>query len=245
MIIRIAVLVFFLAMTGVGIGPARAADNDLTLSGLLQNEFDDLSLQLGMVISYAPMAPAEPLGVIGLDVGIEMQSVNIDENESFWSKAVSDQDAPSLLLFPKLHVQKGLPFGLDIGAVYSQVPSSNISMAGGEIKWALLKGTIVTPALAIRGSYTTLLGVDDLDLSTYGLDLSVSKGFGFITPYAGVGEVWIKSQENIDTLDLNEFSDNQTKGFIGAKVKLLLLSLVGEADFGEVTSYGLRINVSL
>ena len=35
------------------------------------------------------------------------------------------------------------------------------------------------PAVALRGSYTKLLGVSDMDLNTYGLDLSASKGIAF------------------------------------------------------------------
>jgi len=48
----------------------------------------------------------------------------------------------------------------------------------------------VAPAIGVRGSLTKLSGVDQLSLDTRGLDLSISKGFALLTPYAGIGRVW-------------------------------------------------------
>lgn len=219
---------------------AEAADYDITLPpGYGQTEFRDLSEQVGLAIAYTPLAPAEPLGLLGFDVGVEVTAVKIDRDEPFWR--VMTDTPPRYLPVPKLHAQKGLPFGVDVGLVYSKVPSSNIGMLGGEIKWAILKGTLATPALAVRASYTTLTGVDDFDLSTYGADVSVSKGFAFVTPYLGVGETWIKS--SADALGFDE-SLAAPKMFVGAKVSLMVLSLAAEANYSKIPSYSLRLSLS-
>jgi hypothetical protein len=224
---------------------AAKYDIDIPDNQLSQSMFSDLSEQLGLAVAYHPLAPAEPLGLLGFDIGIEITASDIDENEAFWTDINSD--LPSYLPFPKLHAQKGLPFGIDLGLVYTQVPSSNIGMWGGEVKWAILKGTIASPALALRGSYTTLFGVDNLDVSTYGADLSISKGFGPFTPYAGIGQIAIKT--GTDALSdvgvpLSDESVSATHGFIGAKLSFLMLSLVAEADFAAIPTYGLRLNLS-
>ena len=88
--------------------------------------------------------------------------------------------------------------------------------------------------------------MDDLDASTYGLDVSVSKGFGPLTPYAGLGQVWIKTGENVnDTiLDRDDVSTSATKLFAGAKLKILLLGIVLQADFSDVQMYSARANIS-
>ena len=134
--------------------------------------------------------------------------------------------------------------GIDAGAIFATVPGSNITLYGGEVKWAILKGTIVSPAVAVRGTYTALTGVDDIDMSTYGLDASVSKGFGPLTPYGGLGQVWIKSSENSDIVTLDDVSTSSTKLFLGAKLKILLLSLVFQADISDVNMYSARANIS-
>jgi hypothetical protein len=227
---------------GLGLAePARAAKYDITIPpGYAQSQFHDFSEQLGLALAYRALAPAEPLGLLGFDVGVEITAVKIDKNESFWTAV--NPDLPSYLGFPKLHAQKGLPFGIDVGLVYTKLPSSNIGMIGGEVKWAILKGTLATPALAIRGSYTTLTGVDQLDLSTYGADVSVSKGIAFVTPYLGVGQVWIKS--STDAVPLQDESISAMRTFVGAKLSLLLLSFAAEVDFSKVPSYSFRAGLS-
>lgn len=232
--------VFLLATAFVLItGAAWAADLDPTKL-TLQQEFKDLSKEVGFGLSYFPLAPAEPLGITGFDIGVEVTALDIKENEDYWDKM---GDFPGMLPVPKLHVQKGLPFGIDVGAIYSKVPDTNIQLIGGEVKWAVLQGTVATPAVAIRGSYTKLLGVDNLDLETVGYDASISKGVAIFTPYAGVGQVLINSEpKNVGGL-LKDEEITETKYFVGVKTKLLLLTVTAEADFAEVPAYSLRVGM--
>lgn len=224
-----------------------AGGNDIelnTISPISQGDFEDLSKEVGLLISYVPLAPAEPLGILGFDIGLEVTGARISSGP--WKNALSDAKPPDYLILPKIHVQKGLPFGIDVGAVFSTVPGSNITLFGGEVKYAVLKGSIVSPAVAVRGTYTTLSGVDDIDASTYSLDASVSKGFGPLTPYAGLGQVWISASENVNDslINLDDVSTSATKLFLGAKLKILLVSIVLQADISDINMYSARANVS-
>lgn len=208
-----------------------------------QSYFNDLSKQLGTAISYTPLAPAEPLGVLGFDVGLAATSIDIDEKADFWKKVIPNSTPPGFLFIPKIQAKKGLPFGIDVGVSYATVPDSNVSIIGAELKYAILSGNILFPAVAIRGTYTKLMGIDELDLSTAGVDLSISKGFLFLTPYAGIGEVFIKSSAK-SSLKLEDVNTSITKGFAGLKISFLILSLVAEADFAEIPSYSLKAGIS-
>ena len=252
-VLSVAVVLAATLAYGPSVQTACAANNDISIPNdtLTQSSFHDLSEQIGLAVAYYPLAPAEPLGLLGFDIGIELTATDIDQDASFWTAILEDpsSDLPSYLPLPKIHAQKGLPFGIDIGLVYSQVPSSNIGMWGAEVKWAILKGTLATPALALRGTYTTLFGVDNLDVNTYGADLSISKGFGPFTPYAGIGQLAIKTSTSATVLgggstQLQDESISATHGFIGAKLSFLMLSFVAEADFAAVPTYGLRLNLS-
>jgi Family of unknown function (DUF6588) len=225
---------------------AIAGGNNITIpAGLSQSEFRDLTEQVGLAISYMPLAPAEPLGLLGFDAGIEITAVNISQSLPVWSKVISDGKIMDYIYLPKLHVQKGLPLGLDVGVVYTKMPNSNLSMIGGELKWAFLQGGIVMPAVALRASYTKLLGVSDVDLNTYGLDLSASKGIAFLTPYAGIGMVWITSRAHANGVTLKAEQVNRVKGFAGLRISILhFISLVAEADFSKIQAYSLRANIS-
>lgn len=236
---------FIFLMLSILVSTSRGAGNDIVLTGknIVQNEFRDLSKEVGLIISYVPLSPAEPLGLIGLDIGVEVTAARISAGSSFWTKAVSDLSPPDYIIVPKVHVQKGLPMRIDVGAIFSTVPGSNITLYGGEIKWAIVEGSIVSPAVAVRGAFTTLAGVDDLDASTYSLDASISKGLGPLTPYTGMGQVWIKTEEKAG-LGLDNVSAGASKFFLGARLNILLLSLVLEADFSDIPMYSMRANFS-
>jgi hypothetical protein len=59
-----------------------------------QDDFKNLSRDIGLAISYIPLAPAEPLGGVlpGFDIGVEVTGVQIDKNASYFQKAVTNPD---------------------------------------------------------------------------------------------------------------------------------------------------------
>lgn len=220
------------------------ADTNIVLpGGYGQADFRSLSKEVGLAIAVIPMEPAAPMGIFGFDIGIEASVVSIHNNDPFWSQVITNGSAPSSLIIPKLHINKGLPANIDIGLVYSSVPNSNISLIGGDLKFAILEGSVATPAVALRGSFSKLNGVPDLTLSSATVDLSISKGIGPVTPYAGVEEVFIQSTASNAALNLTAESIQSVKGFIGAKFSLVILNIVGQVDLGELPMYTLRLNV--
>ena len=137
-----------LCLTLLVAGTAAARDISF-IQGLAQGEFRDLSKEAGAAIAYRNTAPAAPLGITGFDAGVEVSAIDIKSNSTYWNKAFNN-DAPSLLYIPKLRVRKGLPFGIDVGAMYSYVPDTNIKLYGAEVSKAILDGTLATPALGVR-----------------------------------------------------------------------------------------------
>jgi len=219
--------------------PARAANDLDNIGALTQPQFRLLSEDLGAALSYKPVLPAEPLGVVGFDIGLELTVVNLENSGVFDVATLTG--APSTLVIPKVHVHKGLPFGIDIGAFLATVPDSNINNWGAELRYAILKGGAATPAVAVRASYTALEGVDELKLNTTGLDISISKGFTFLTPYAGIGTVWVNSSpQGIATLTEEEFS--LTKYFVGLNMNFAFINVAFEGDkTGDTSSYSAKL----
>jgi len=65
---------------------------------------------------------------------------------------------------PTLRAQQGPAAGFDVGVMYASIPSSNIRYYGGELRYAIIEGDAVAPAIGVRGSLTKLSGVDQLSL---------------------------------------------------------------------------------
>jgi hypothetical protein len=219
--------------------PARAFDID-RLQAIGQTDFRLLSEDLGAALSYHPQTPAEPLGVTGFDVGASLTMSKIANKDAI-THGVSGS-VPGYLPVPTLRAQKGLPFGFDVAALYSKVPGTDVSFWGGAASWAFLKGGIAEPAVGVRASYTKLTGVDQLDMSTKGLDISASKGFLMLTPYVGVGRTWVTSTPHVANLSEETFGMN--KFFIGAGFNLLLFNMNAEIDrTGQSTAYSLKAGI--
>ena len=234
----------------LAVSPAMAADISF-IRGIGQGEFKDLSKEAGAALGYRNMSPAAPLGITGFDIGGEVSAISIDNNSSHWNAAFRN-DAPSYLIIPRLRVRKGLPFGIDVGAMYSYVPDSNIKLYGAELSKAILEGGVAMPALGIRATYTKLNGLDELDMQTIGVDASLSKGFAIITPYIGGGWLWIDSKPRgalrAGTLPggvpLDDEKISIPRGFVGMKLTFFpLLSMTAEAEYAERPIYSLKLAV--
>lgn len=232
-------------------GNAAARDINF-ITGLAQGDFKDLSKEAGAAIAYRNTAPAAPLGITGFDAGVEVSAVDIKSKSTYWDRAFNSK-APSFLYIPKIRARKGLPFGIDVGAMYSYVPDSNIKIYGAEVSKAILEGSAATPALGVRATYTRLAGVNDLSLQTVGVDASISKGFVIFTPYAGVGGIWIdsKAKGNLQTLStaagtpLSEEKIWQPRGFAGVKISPLpLIGITAEAEYSTRPIYSLKAAVN-
>jgi hypothetical protein len=209
------------------------------LQQLGQAQFRLLSEDLGGVLSYRAQTPTEPLGVTGFDIGVGVTAAKI-KNTAVLQQASSNV-VDSTLPVPTLRVHKGLPWGFDAGVIYAAVPDSNIRHYGGELRYAIVEGSAATPALGVRGSLTKLTGVDQLDLDTRGLDLSLSKGFAFVTPYAGIGKVWVKSEpKGVPALRSEDFTLN--KVFAGVGMNFAAFNVNLEADkTGDVKGYSVKL----
>jgi len=228
--------------------PAIAGDISFQ-PGMTQQFFKDFSKDAAGILLYRALTPAAPLGLTGFDVGVEVTATGIDDKKEYWKKAFEDQTPPSFMVAPKLHAQKGLPFGIDLGLVYSAIPGTNVQYIGGELKYAVVSGGAIVPAIALRGAYTTLLGVDQLEFKTYGMEATVSKGLGVgakIIPYASIGQHWAESTPKNLPSGLNLSSENfsVTRFAVGAKFHILLFSFTAEVDYVQVPSYSVRAGIS-
>lgn len=213
--------------------PALAANNNITsLQNLGQADFNALSEDLSSALSYKPVGLATPLGVTGFDIGVEVTQTNMAKSSQIWSSITGSGTTLNNLYVPKVHVDKGLPFGLDIGAFYSAVPTTNISLYGGELRWAVIDN-VALPTVSVRGAFTKLSGVSQLSFDTKSLDVSIAKSFAIVTPYAGVGKVWASSTANVaSSITGFALSDSlsQNKVYGGVNLNLGLVNLAAELD---------------
>ena len=225
-----------------GFSQSAVAADFTQLGAIGPANFKLLSEDLGSALSYKPVTPAEPLGITGFDIGVEATVTDFSKSGAALKAATSNAVDVTTLIVPKLHIAKGLPFGIDLAASLSSVPSTDIKLTGAEIRYAIIKGGIALPAVAIRAAMTSMTGVPELAFSTKSLDISISKGFLMFTPYAGVGQVWVTSTpQGTAAATLTEEAFTQSKVFAGANINLGLMNFALEGDTtGGTSSYSLK-----
>lgn len=217
---------------------ASAYANSVNNVGALsQAQFQNLTQDLGAAVSYKDMMPAAPLGITGFDIGVTAMDTHFGHAGAYQAATRSGSNN---VFVPSIQAQKGLPFGFDVGLTYTRIPGSNVRVIGGDVSYALIGGGLLAPALTVRGTYTKMTGVSEMGLNTRSVELCLSKGFVFITPYIGIGRV--RTAGIPHTGNLSAVNVYDTKEYVGADINLGLMNLDLEVDrMAGSTSYGANL----
>ena len=204
--------------------PASAGEFP-SLGSLTQDEFHRLSEDLGAAFSYKGVTPATPLGLVGFDVGLEVSATDIKNSHLF---RLAGNSAPDYLAVPKLHVYKGLPFGIDVGAFVGGASELGATIYGLDARYALLSDGVATPAVALRVSGTQTSDIGGLKVKTMAGDVMISKKLTLVTPYIGAGVVRTISEAK--GLGIAEEDFRKSRVFTGLNVNFAILNLAIEAE---------------
>ena len=211
-----------------------------TIERLNQEQFEDFTENLSAATQYTSLAPPEALGPLGFDVGLAVSITDI--RGSLFDLASDGDFTGSNLIIPRIQVQKGFLFGLDIGASLGAIPDTDATLVGGEVRYSILRGDVVTPTVSIRATHSEVLGLDDYSQRSTGIELGVSKGFLILTPYATIGIVRSKGDpDNIEGLRSETF--NQTKVTIGAVVNIGVALTAEVANIDDFQTYSAKLGI--
>lgn len=185
--------------------PAELQDNDVVLRNLgdprtnplANTDFRVFARELGAAISSTNLMPPETLGHSGFAVNVELSVLNLaahDADDVAEGEFLMPVDGPGRanrpMLIPSIHIRKGFPFSLEVGARAAWIDRSHMGVGTLEGKWAVNEGFLYLPDVAVRAYVTRLFNSDELSLTTWGLDLGVGREFPIggmitLTPYAG------------------------------------------------------------
>lgn len=208
-------------------------DRFAQLPSLSQAEFRLVPQDLSSVPGDRHVALPSPLATSGFDIGFEVSAKRLTHPQAYRLTT----DSPYALPTPRLHLRKDLPHGFEIGSSYGNLPGSDLSLIGAEASYSLVSKKLFMPTFGVRASYSTLRGNDWLQISTRGVDLSLSKGFSLVTPYAGIGSIWVDS-DPYDGSGLTHERFHHEKYFVGANFNVRDMNVAVEADrTGDTTSY--------
>ncbi len=234
------VAAMLLGIAALASGSSQAATFS-SLDQLTQGEFEILMENLAAATHYKSVAPGESLGLLGADVAVELSSTDADAD--LFARAGGDAaDLSETLLVPRVRAHKGLPFGFDIGGFVGALADTDLTIVGVELRYALIDGGVLTPALALRASASRIQGTVDVDMDNAAVELTLSKGFLPFTPYIGAGVVMTRARAREDA-GLEDVSLQQEKLFAGINVNLGV-NMAAEIDVtGEYVTYSAKLGI--
>ncbi|HEY5611128.1 MAG TPA: hypothetical protein VIL97_07965 [Thermoanaerobaculia bacterium] len=199
----------------------------------------------------SPIDAAEGGGLLAFEIGIAATAVPIDENAAYWVRSVkSDLTTGGYLLVPRVMAGKGIGLGT-LWASYAEIPDSDVQIVGGAFDFPLIRGGLARPTLALRATYTQILGIDEFDLRAAGGEVYISKGFGPLTPYASAGIVHSRSEGHV-TSQIPTFVPiiledrfEQERFTVGLRISLLIPKIVIEATQAEERTYAAKVSLGL
>ena len=252
---------FFLLLTNLSFGysfPAFGLDDQQN-----SQNYQKFAKFLERVNRYTPIEGAGSHGSYGTHIGFGLNRYDSrPKAENYYYQYVMNDEQPSSsesLDLTKAYLIKGSPWPVDIGLVFGSDNSTKISQLGGHVQWTLFEG-LQLPAVALRGYYSRLLGLNDTQFSSYGVDSVVSYGiFRYFNLYVGGGAQYsymeIKVIDTEETalaqLDQSSFhkSDKLTSytSMLGIKANIVpaLLSVAGEYHRSQDQKGSLAAKLSL
>lgn len=223
--------------------PLYAGDFDFTT--VTQQEFRTFSRIVGQGIFATPVQPARAGSIISFDAGVAATVVQVDTNASYWKHAVTSNITNSgYVAVPRLVVSKGFSVAT-VSGTYAKINNTSVKIYGGAVDVPIIRGTLATPELALRGSYSTLSGVNVFKEKTYGLEAFLSKGFGPLMPYVAYGRMRTNATGTITTptaITLHDAS-NMNRITVGLRLSLFIPKIVVEATQAEVRSYAVKVSI--
>ncbi|QRK03967.1 hypothetical protein JQX13_27150 [Archangium violaceum] len=208
----------WMALAVLVCGPAAYADrNDftqITKFGKAEPGLDNINSEananfrafartFAAVMTSANLMPPETLGHAGFALNAELSVVSLPSSVLL----PTERPQTGSLLLPSVHVRKGLPFSLELGARVGWIDRSSMFATTGELKWAVNEGFTWLPDIGVRLHVTRLMGNRDFDLTATGLDLGVGKQFPLggmvtLTPYGGIDFTGVMASS--DTIDFDQ-----------------------------------------
>jgi hypothetical protein len=176
--------------------------------------FKRLVNQLGFALAPPAMHSARTTGFGGFNVAFEASYTSISSDADYWKRGTqgapdpatkqaqrSNSSPASILQQYSLKLRKGFGYGLEITGVVGFLPHTSLVNGGADVRFALLEGFRkgllgILPDIAVGSGVRTITGTAELQLTTVGADVQISKPLviadtSSLTPWLGYQYVWV------------------------------------------------------
>ncbi|MDX8381128.1 MAG: hypothetical protein R8M14_03365 [Ghiorsea sp.] len=176
-----------------------------------------------------PSNSAEPhsAGIIpvGVQIAVEVAGLKIDPNATQW-KTINYTE--STVPMPRVRLSAGIPFGLDVGYMYLNSTTLDITLKGYEARMAFGNYIPVPMLEANVRFHTSTLTAGDVEVKNTGFAAMIGANLPIIKPYIEVGTVKSTSSGAGAFANLAQLDESNSTMALGAKLELAFFVINAE-----------------
>ncbi len=207
--------------------------------GLTQAQFDAFAAELGSLLRFRQVGDATTLGKGNIEISAQFANMPFDDSKGVWTTA---HHLGRSISYPQVVARFGVGERVDLGAWGGLDPGAKYGLAGIDTRIALLRQSDGRPvSVMIRPSFVSLIYPSEVLAGTVGVDVSVSRAFGPLSPYAGIGASTSGAIEHSKVVDLDPASANQSFAFAGLSYRWRTLVMSAEVEKGARFNYAFRL----
>jgi hypothetical protein len=196
---------------------------------LTKDQLTTAADDLGSVLRFRQLGATTTLPKGKVDLGVQFGSSSLETPNSSWNHT-------------RFAGRFGVSDRMDVGVWGGNHSASKAAIAGIDTKILLVKQSATAPvSIAVRPSLSSILGTADIWAASVGFDVSVSRTFGALAPYAGVGATSTFALERMASVDLGYATAGRSVAFAGVVYTWRSLVTSAEVESGAKTSYAVRI----
>jgi len=219
---------------------------------LSRDAWRQFTREAGLVTYFRPLADARPMGKGKFEVSAVQWQTAIDHHDDAWNDTFVHPDSThylfdgSRLPIPGLMVRAGVGEKTDVGLYVTKNPGANYGFVGGQVQRSLVGGASHEWAAAVRASFTSLYGPEDLDFAVIGWDVVASREirltkWAALSPYAGVSSYLARAHEKSAVVDLKDEYEGGSQVMVGTTLQVSGVRLAMEYNRASVNSVSFKV----
>jgi len=213
---------------------------------LTKDEFEQVTRELGSVLRFRQLRDTTTVRKGDVDLSVQFANARIDDSKAAWNNTIShptaDQHVSASMSFPRVVARFGVSDRVDVGALGGLAPRANYGLVGVDSRIALLQQGPTRPvSVSVRPSITLLVAPSEVLVGNAGVDLSVSRAIGPVSPYAGVAASTSGAVERSKNVDLDPVSAGASLAYAGLSYRWRPLILSAEVEKGAQVRYAFGI----
>jgi len=200
---------------------------------MTEGDFSNIAEEFGILSTLSATGGFDTMGWKELSLSAEVIGMDIAPRSSHWKKALKGKRAPDILPLLRFEIEKGLPWSFDIGFHITNLPSSQMEMAGFWIEYEIMRESIFRPSLSVRSSFTSTIFSESPHIYSITLETGISKRKAGFIYYAGFGTFYSKA----NAAGFEEKNFVKVKGTLGITFLIEAFTITLEADISSIFLY--------